>query len=564
MILLGVAEVDDEVIITGVDEAPSLAAGLESKARDKIVPPIQLGAVEIGKVDNRSLVVCVVPPQPPDRRPFRVGRNGPAYIRSADGDYQLSPQEELYLIGERTQPADDRAPVPEADVDRDLVPELLEQYLQSQRDNSTRLTSLSRDELLVRTNVVDHETGLPTVAAIYAMGIHPQQFLPHTAVKAYARSGQPADSSVRLTDRAEFSGPLPDLLDAAVSWVDKHLMHAVRFENGHGYNSPELPLTAVREGVANALVHRDLSPASFGSYTMIVKEPSKLIIENPGGLWGLTERELGRTSPRARNAVLYRMASAITARDGKRVIEGYATGIPAIKQALHESFLPAPFFQDEVVRFKMMLSSAPVLSTGELAWLANQQVGQLTIAQKHALVAMRNGQVIKISEYRARFPMDFVDAREELQQLVLYGLARPEGSGEATGYVLNTNRETAGPEDADDRALTAPAPSTPTQERSLGEGHRDADSDASHGFAVAPNDEPSASNGRRQTHAEQVIAALRSVATPLSRKDLAQLTRLTPTQVYHGLRKLQESKQITTDRDPTDGRIIRYFPSSEG
>lgn len=473
------------------------------------------------------MVACVVPPQPSDQRPFRVGKHGPAFTRSGDGDHQLSEQEELYLISQRTQPAHDRQPVEGADVEADLVPELLEQYLSAQRRESPRLRSMGRDELLVRTNVVDHATGLPTVAAVYAMGIHPQQFLPHTTIKAHAVPDPKLRNTVRLTDRAEFSGPVPDLLDSAIDWVHKHLMHGVSFSGGHGYNTSEVQMVAVREILANALVHRDLSAASFGSYPMLIKQPTKLIVTNPGGLWGLTERELGTTSPRARNAVLYKMCSAITSDNGARVIEGHATGIPEVRRTLREAFLPEPFFKDEVISFTAIISSSSTLPTEDLQWLSTLPANQvLSVAQKHALVDMRHGNEVTNSSYRERFPMHSVEARDELQELVQYGLAHVTGAGRSTSYSLG-HGSPAGP-NPDEDAGTSPTmrPVTPTSDQ------------------------------------ERVTHALRAFNEPRRRADIAHATGLSENQTYRILKALIDQGLVTTDKDPSDKRAYRYFLNS--
>lgn len=521
-IILGVSEIDNEMVVTGVKDPAEMIAGLAGKARERIQPPVQLGAIESAVIEGKHVVACVVPPQSTDRRPFRVGRHGPAYIRTGDGDYVLSEQEELYLISQRRQPNEDRVPVPGADVDYDLVPELLEQYLAEQRQQSIRLRGMGRDELLVRTNVVDHETGLPTVAAIYAMGVHPQQFLPHTAVKAHA-CPLPSDrqSDVRFTDRAEFSGPVPDLLDAATDWVVKHLMHGVSFIDGHGYNDAELPIVAVREIVANALVHRDLSPASFGSFPMLVKLPSQLIVENPGGLWGLTGRQLGKTSPRARNAVLYRMCASLTTPSGKRVIEGHATGIPAVIRSLNDAFLPAPVFQDEVIKFRVLLSSSTLLSSGDKEWLSKLPGSlELSVAQKHALVMMRGGASVSNSDYRAISHLDSAQAREELQQLVRFGLAEISGSGRATAYSLSRGEN-----------VTLP----PTQLR----------------LGLDKLEQPSRPK-------QKVVSALQSITVSATRAELAESTGLSASQTYRALKDLQHDGVVTSEKDSVDRRITRY------
>lgn len=521
-ILLGLSEDNGHVHISGVAQPQKMMSALGQKARNAVQPPIQLGAVESVSIDGKNVIACIVPPQPSEHRPFHTVRDGRAYTRSGDGDHQLSEQEENYLLSQRQQPMHDRLPVPGADPDHDLASDLVEKYLETLQLESSRFARLSHDEQLIRANIIDHETGQPTVAAVYALGIYPQQFLPQTVVKAHARTEtEPnSQSTVRLSDRAEFAGPIPDLLTATTAWVHKQLRHAVVIRDGDGYNAPELPSIAIREVVANALVHRDLSPASFGTFPMVIKTSSRLIIESPGGLWGLTTRELGKTSPRTRNAVLYRMCSAITTPDGRRVVEGHATGIPAVISSLNDAFLPAPYFVDEIVKFKVILTSSTLLNQADVTWL-NGLTGanSLSVAQKHALIAMRNGREVSNSTYRNRFPMDSVQARAELQQLVQYGLAQSHGSGR--GVVYSLQRRTA-KLPGSDKGLTVEM-----QDSSV-------------------------------THNERIFEALKTAKVPVNKKEIIELTSLTPAMVSRALTSLSKKGALRQSKDPTDKRVILY------
>lgn len=527
LILLGVSEREGGIQVTGVADPQALMQQLGSKARQRLHPPVQLGAMEIQEVEGRNVVACIVPPQDPSLRPFRVGRNGPAFIRSADGDYKLSEPEVQVILAQMEPPRFDTRPVAGADIDTDLDPRLLKQYLKQQQTRAPRLRNMDRRELLIRTNVIDHETGLPTVAALYALGIHPQQFFPTLSVKARVLPDAGEAPGVRLRNQREFAGPIPDLLDSTVQWIVDNIGSAVVFDDatGHGRDVPELPLVALREVVANALVHRDLSPASLSGYINVVRKPGHVLVTNPGGLWGLTERQLGTTSPKTRNPVLYEMCRSISTPDGNRVVEASATGIPTIRRALQQAHLAEPTFHDRVVSFDAKLSSTSLLSAADLDWLRSvPQLPHLTTGQRVALVALHNGKELTNGEFRAEFPtMDSTEARRQLQELVRFGLATTRGERGSTVYVRPDAPESATPD-------TSQQPPTP-----------------------APHPRRMSAEAKR----EAIVSALTAATSPLSRVEIQESTGLTDGQLTPMLTKLQRERVLEAT-EPQQSPNQRY------
>lgn len=295
---------------------------------------------------------------------------------------------------------------------------------------------------------------------------------------------------------------------------------------------PELPTLAIREIVANALVHRDLSPASMLAYTQVVKHADKLIVVNPGGLWGLTESELGNTGPRARNPVLYRMCTAVKTPKGHRVIEASATGIPAVREALHDAFLPAPYFKDRVIDFQAILTSSTMLSEEDLAWATNLPGGEVfSTAQRHALIRMRNGETLTNASYRQEFPMDSTQARAELQQLVEFGLATT--SGQAGGTVYSFRQE------------DTPAPATPE--------------------SAAPK--PAQPQARVYLRSEEKIAlirkALHDAGQPLTKRELSERTGMSYGQINPTLKTMEQQGTIVFTEKQWNARNQRYALSGE-
>ncbi|MDO4901264.1 ATP-binding protein [Actinomyces sp.] len=202
-------------------------------------------------------------------------------------------------------------------------------------------------------------------------------------------------------------------------------------------NVHEYPPVAVRELIANALVHRDLSEPALSKGAEIRMTRDRLVISSPGGLWGLTVDQLGtRDGKSAVNERLYDICTFTTDTEGRRVIEGLGTGIRAVRKALRQADMEPVRFQDTGVRFTALLPRAALLSPSDLSWLAELNTEGLGVEQRHALAEMRHGRSWTNSTYRRRFGLDSAEARRQLQELVNLGLAETSGTKGSTSYVF--------------------------------------------------------------------------------------------------------------------------------
>ena len=77
----------------------------------------------------------------------------------------------------------------------------------------------------------------------------------------------------------------------------------------------EYPGITCRELVANALIHRDLSPVSMIEAITLKIDDDCLILSNPGGLFGLSVNELGQSASRTRNTRLAEICQYVPAAD---------------------------------------------------------------------------------------------------------------------------------------------------------------------------------------------------------------------------------------------------------
>jgi ATP-dependent DNA helicase RecG len=151
------------------------------------------------------------------------------------------------------------------------------------------------------------------------------------------------------------------MLEDALSWARSVFDRSVvQDQDGAARDAWQYPLDAVRELVANALVHRDLDAWSEGMAVEVRLTPDRFVVTNPGGLYGITVDRLGRDgTTSARNGRLIEACRYARAGDGARVVETLATGIPRILASLRAAGLPPAQFIDQGIRFTAVLRPAP-------------------------------------------------------------------------------------------------------------------------------------------------------------------------------------------------------------
>ncbi len=527
------------VVLLGLDErrrfaavsvydASDAQARLATIARREIEPPVTIDIRE-QEIEGDRVVIARINEAPAALKPARVRRTRKAYLRAHDGDYEMSVLEEQALIANRDHPRFDRAGVDDASID-DLDPTLLADYRATCRTSSSTLNRFDDDEILLRTGVLLPD-GRPSLAGLLALGVYPQQFVPNLVIQASVSPRSTDPAGTRASDARKFDGPLPVMLDEATRWVQRNTRTRVRFaDDGHGRDEPEYPAAAVRELIANSLVHRDLGPHAMAYPVSLVLEQNQLVIANPGGLWGITVDRLGREPiSSARNDGLVRIAQNTRLADGRRVMEALASGIPTVMASLAAAGMVPPAFHDQGVRFTVRVPNHALLAQEDLAWLASVDL-TLNDAQRHALVAMRHGATWTNSSFRGLFPRDSTVARADLQGLVDAGLAVAHGERGGRTYSLAAEVEADGP---------TQGPPFPDER--------------------GPFEDVGPVQSRREANAERVVEVL--AAGPAGASRIMAATGLTRAQVDYALGLLRSRGRVALDgRRGVRGSVYRAVP----
>ena len=465
LIILGVNE-KEGFIVTGIENPSEMEAALASQARHAITPPVTVHTDSVA-IDGTHVVIAEVTGLPIIDKPAIY--RGEAYLRMADGDYRMSASE-LRMMDVAKLHAEEAVSYDTTIVEgtslADLDSNVVQDFLVQARKKNRRLSRLTQDEDVLRALAVTTATGELTLAGLYALGFYPQGHFPSLAVTVAQRLPNGSKHG-RVLGLETFEGPVPVLLNSVMGWVRQRLAAVRRYrEDGSMVEVPELPLPAIREAVANALVHRDLGPNTLGAGKSIDVRllPDKMVISSPGGLRDLTveqikSRDLARQEINQR---LYRLCRYLKADDGSFVIEGEGGGVQLMLDAAREQGLPEPDLIDSGVQFTVKMWRPDTRGEARI-WepLRKEESGtgperrvdapvtleRLGVNAPRVAEALRTAaQPLSIGEIETATNLTRAQVRYALKSLVKARFVRMDGTrgSQATTYEWLANRGAAG------------------------------------------------------------------------------------------------------------------------
>lgn len=148
-------------------------------------------------------------------------------------------------------------------------------------------------------------------------------------------------------------GTIDEMLDQTLTFIRRNIGTKIVIDNnGKRENIPEYPMKALREAVANALIHRDYSISRESAYIYVQIYDDRIEIINPGDLYGNNRLEYLGTDImlEARNKNLVRLLE-----EKGNIIENRHTGIATIREEMQKMRLPEPEFISLRGDFKVIL-----------------------------------------------------------------------------------------------------------------------------------------------------------------------------------------------------------------
>jgi ATP-dependent DNA helicase RecG len=439
------------VIILGLDEsqgfAPSrlpdpvkLAADLASMCASEMEPALR-PLIRIHHFEGEPIVVAEIPELDPAQKPCYykgAGMTKGSFVRVSDGDQRLSAYEVQLLLSSRGQPRDDEQAIPGTglvNLDRAGVDTLVARLRTSRPyafKDLDHLGVLRRAKVLV-TGPEDVGEAV-SLAGLLALGSYPQEQFPQlmvTFVHYPTTAGAQPTGGERFLDNVTLEGPIPVMVRDTLAAISRNMSRRAVITGAGRQDVWEYPQTALREAVVNALVHRDLSSSARGTQIQIEMYPDRLVIKNPGGLFGpVTIDNLGEEGiSSARNATLIKLLEDVPIPGETRAVcENRGSGIRAMLQSLLAAGMSPPQFEDRISSFVVTFPNHTLLSEDTVRWITALGEHGLTDSQCIALAMLREEDALDNRGYRTATGVDSRVATAELQDLVARELITQTGT----------------------------------------------------------------------------------------------------------------------------------------
>ena len=319
VILLGVSEIDEKLVVTGVDDAQRKVKLIWDilNNREKISANVLMEKhVYVQQIDSKEVIVIEVPRADRHDKPVYINNDllGGAYRRNAEGDYRCSPQSVKAMLRDQSDLPVDSTIIHELSW-KNLDVETIARYRNhfSSLKPSHVWNGLDTLEFLNKTGTVKKiEAGVycPTIAGLVLFGtediitqIFPDYFLDYREIQDHNRWSDRVVSNL-----GEWSGNIFDFFFKVNGRLSADVKRPFMMRN-HLEREDDTPVhKALREALANAIIHADY----YGRQGIVIeKSNTEIKIANPGSCRpDINEvKEGGVSDPR--NPTIFKMFALI-------------------------------------------------------------------------------------------------------------------------------------------------------------------------------------------------------------------------------------------------------------
>jgi len=345
--------VNDDRTVTGIKEEPfDLEEKLSSIIYDSISPIPNVFFQTIAFEDKVIFIIRILP-----------GANKPYYFK------KLGPEDGIFVrIGSTNRKADSQISAElkrqarnislDQEVDPSFDCEILDMRLLEKFIELRGLKTKPTLDYLVKIKAAQryNHTCHPTIGGILLFS----STLPDDYSYAKFRVSRfKTENRADLINSTIISDGLLAMPEKIMDFVRLYMERKIEISALRRTDAYDIPLPAIREGILNAICHRDYSITGSDNKLDIFSD--RLEITSPGTLpFGITLQDLGEGISEVRNRLLVKIFRETG------YIEQLGTGIMRIKEACRKNELPEPKFEEmgnffKVIIFRTRLAFSPEL-----------------------------------------------------------------------------------------------------------------------------------------------------------------------------------------------------------
>lgn len=272
--------------------------------------------------------------------------------------------------------------------------------------------------------------GKLTNAAIVLFGKHPQKWLSQCLLKLARFYGD--DHLADFIDNRQFSGNIFRTIDEAMTFANRFLPIASHFPAGSlkRQDTPLFPQKALREIFANAVCHKDYTPA--GSSISFAIYNNRLEIWNCGVLpFGISIKDIKTLhksiprNPKIAKVLYYR-----------QVIESWGRGIELIINECVNAGHPEPKFISDALGITVTLPSKQSLNISNALTIV-PQVSKLSTRQTEVLTLIQRNNPASLAEIKQGLtaPLAERTLQDDLAKLKKLGFIKVQGRGRSAKWL---------------------------------------------------------------------------------------------------------------------------------
>ena len=385
-IIFGINE-KNKFSVDGVYNLNDLQKQVSSMCSDSMEPAVRPDILPFD-YEGKKLLAVKIDEIAQNKKPCYYKPKGlqkGSYTRIGDRDEPMTDYEIYALQSYNDHIFEDKRPTRGATID-DLNRERLNSYIDKIKIEKQHFAKNNFEKCLKLCGIIDTSDNqvYPTLAGTMIFGEFPQSFYPQLFVACVVvpgtELGDTGEFGERFIDNKRIEGTIEEMLEGTMNFLRRNMKTSVIINsNGERINKTEYPMEALREAVANSLIHRDYSTQTENAYVAVSMYNDRIEIINPGNLYGTNKLEkLGTaTTMESRNPTIVRILE-----EKGSVIENRHSGIPTMKREMKKYGLPEPEFYEERDSFKVIFRNNFVDD--------NSQTGAQTGAQIAANIIIDN------------------------------------------------------------------------------------------------------------------------------------------------------------------------------